>query len=73
MSHPSRDPAALAAALRVELDADRRASGRGRNPAPAAGRELSEGAKALAARHAARNAHVAEPLRGILNAISGGL
>jgi len=56
MSFTFRIPSRVAE-IAVELSEQRRASARGRKVAITAGRELSEGAKALAARHAARVGH----------------
>jgi len=48
------------AELAVELSEQRRTSARGRKAVTTAGRALSEGAKALAARHAERTARAAD-------------
>lgn len=55
MSHPTRDPAAFAAAVRAELSRDRANSARGRKPAPPA-KPLHPKAQAWAASLAASRA-----------------
>jgi hypothetical protein len=60
MSFPVRDPFNLAAALRAEIHASRRASGRGGKPVAFVARETDDDTKAFIARCAARRARLVQ-------------